>query len=77
MVNGCEFHGGCAVTGIEREADGFRLHTTGGDFLARRVINAAGTHADAVNAFVAAPYFRIQPSKGQYYLLDKSCTDCP
>ena len=72
VVNGCEFHGGCAVTGIEREADGFRLHTTGGDFLARRVINAAGTHADAVNAFVAAPYFRIQPSKGQYYLLDKS-----
>lgn len=71
-VNGCDLRFGCEVTAIDREADGFRLVTAGGVFHARRVVNAAGTHADIIHDLVAAPAFTIRPSRGEYYLLDKS-----
>ncbi|MCI9309252.1 MAG: FAD-dependent oxidoreductase, partial [Oscillospiraceae bacterium] len=43
-----------------------------GDYQARRVINAAGLHSEEIHNMVAPPSFHIQPTRGQYYLLDKS-----
>jgi sarcosine oxidase subunit beta len=42
MRRGVELHLNTAVTGIEREREGFVVHTSKGDLRARRVINAAG-----------------------------------
>lgn len=72
VVNGCEFLPCCEVTDIQKNNGEFLLATTRGTLRARRVINAAGGYADRVNAMTSAPYFHIQPNRGQYYLLDKS-----
>ncbi len=70
--NGVSFHRSCRVTAIERAAEGFSIATTGGVFRSRYIINAAGVHAGEVHALVGGRNFSIRPSKGEYYLLDKS-----
>ncbi len=70
--NGVSFHRSCRVTAIERAAEGFFIATTGGVFRSRYIINAAGVHAGEVHALVGGRNFSIRPSKGEYYLLDKS-----
>ncbi len=72
VLNGCDFLPRHEVTGIAREGDTFLLTTTNGRVRARRVVNAAGTHADEINNMIAAPFFHIRPNRGQYYLLDKA-----
>lgn len=73
VVNGCEFLPEHEVISIRREEGGFRLTTAAGQELwSRFVVNAAGTHGDRVNDLIAPHTFDIRPSKGQYYLLDKS-----
>ena len=39
---------------------------------ARYIVNAAGIRADAVHDMAAPHRFTIQPTRGEYYLLDKS-----
>ena len=70
--NGARINLECAVTGVEKTSAGYRLRTTSGDFEARYVINAAGLYSDEIHNMAAEPAFTILPSKGQYYLLDKS-----
>ena len=70
--NGTQLHLETAVTGLEREEAGWLVHTSGGDFRARYVINAAGVFAQQVHQMAAPQSFVIRPSRGQYYLLDKS-----
>ena len=72
VVNGVDFLPFCGVTAIERQDGGFLLTTTRGTIRARRIVNAAGAHADEVNNLIAPPRLHIRPNKGQYYLLDKS-----
>ena len=72
VENGVELHLETAVTGAEKISGGWRLHTAKGDFEARAVVNAAGVEADLVAAMAGEPGFTTIPSRGEYYLLDKS-----
>ena len=70
--NGAQLHLETQVTGMEKLDEGWLVHTDQGDFTARYVINAAGVSADAVHDLALPHDFSIQPSRGEYYLLDKS-----
>ena len=51
---------------------GWTVHTDRGELQARFVVNAAGVEADAIHDMAAPHDFTITPSRGEYYLLDKS-----
>ena len=70
--NGVELHLSSPVTGIQKTASGWALTTPSGVVEARYVVNAAGIRADAVHDMAAPHQFTIQPTRGEYYLLDKS-----
>ena len=72
VKNGAELYLGTAVIGLVRESGGWTVRTDQGKFRARFVVNAAGVNAAAVHDMAAPHAFEIQPSRGQYYLLDKS-----
>ena len=72
VVNGAHLKLEHAVTGLERMEQGWRVHTTQGDVEGRFVLNAAGLGAQAVHEMAAPRDFVLRPSRGQYYLLDKS-----
>ncbi len=72
VKNGVELHLNTAVTGLEPAEEGWTVHTNRGEFQARFVVNAAGVDAAAVHDMAATHAFDIKPSRGQYYLLDKS-----
>lgn len=72
VVNGAQLKRNAKVTAIDKTEGGWKLHTTAGDFEAKFVINAAGVFSDVIHNMVAEPTFTIKPSRGQYYLLDKS-----
>ncbi len=71
-TNGVEFRLEAPVTAIEKTADGFKLTAGGKTVETKYVINAAGVEADVIHDMVLPHTFDIQPSKGAYYLLDKS-----
>mgnify|MGYP000821724493 CR=1 FL=1 len=71
--NGVELRRNCRVEDAEAMADGgYRLTTTQGTVEARYVINAAGIWAEKVHCMVEPASFHITPTRGEYYLLDKS-----
>ena len=70
--NGADLHLETQVTGIEKQAGSWLVHTNQGDFQARYLVNAAGVFSDAVHDMAAPHAFSIRPSRGEYYLLDKS-----
>ena len=69
---GVELRRDCPVTGIEDTGAGFVLHTPTGDVAARFVLNAAGVDADRVHEMLEPNDWHTLPSRGEYYLLDKS-----
>jgi glycerol-3-phosphate dehydrogenase len=70
--NGAALFLNSPVTKITDE-DGFYRVEAGEHVLETKfIVNAAGTFADKINDMAAAPFFRIVPVKGEYYLLDKS-----
>ena len=69
---GVELRRDCPVTGIEDTGAGFVLHTPTGDVAARFVLNAAGVDADRVHEMLEPNDWQTLPSRGEYYLLDKS-----
>ena len=69
---GVELRRDCPVTGIEDTGAGFVLHTPAGDVAARFVLNAAGVDADRVHEMLEPNDWHTLPSRGEYYLLDKS-----
>ncbi len=83
--NGVEFHLGTEVTAIERQTEGYLVHTNQGDFGGRIIVNAAGVYADAIHNMIAADTvggtadtiknvtntMRITARRGEYCLLDK------
>lgn len=75
VLNGAKLYLNCPVTAIDTVSSGFLLHTPQGDFETKAVINAAGTHADIIHDMAAPHRFTVHPSRGQYYLLDKSAGD--
>lgn len=72
LRGGVELRRDCPVTGIEDTGAGFVLHTPTGDVTARFVLNAAGVDADRVHEMLEPNDWQTLPSRGEYYLLDKS-----
>ena len=70
--NGVELRRNCKVTDAEAIEGGYRLTVPGGTVETRCVINAAGIWADKVHSMVEPANFHIIPTRGEYYLLDKS-----
>lgn len=62
------------VTGIRKTSDFFEIEINGGEsqVKAKRIVNAAGIHADEIMEMAGEKEFTILPRKGQYYVLDKN-----
>jgi glycerol-3-phosphate dehydrogenase len=70
--NGVEFFLGSEVTNIEKTMGGFEITAGGKKYESAYVINAAGVYSDKIANMVGEYDFTVSPSKGQYYLLDKT-----
>jgi L-2-hydroxyglutarate oxidase LhgO len=67
---GGEVRTNARVLGARPEGAHLRLLTSAGDFLARRVVSAAGLHADRVASRLGSkPSVQIVPFRGEYYRL--------
>ena len=72
VTNGAELRLEAEVKSIAKTDAGFAI-TAGEDTIeAKYVINCAGAEADVIHDMVLPHAFEILPSKGAYYLLDKS-----
>ncbi|MBR3149449.1 MAG: NAD(P)/FAD-dependent oxidoreductase [Eubacterium sp.] len=69
--NGAEMLLNTKVEDIISDNGVYKLVTDNGEIEARYVINAAGVYSDDIHNIVAEPTFKIMPSAGEYYLLDK------
>lgn len=76
VQNGARLELEAPVTAVRAVRGGWRLFTPKREFEARFVLNAAGVNAPAVHALAAPPAFEGRPSRGQYWLLDKSEGNC-
>lgn len=72
VENGVEVKLNTEVKNIEKTDTGYSIETNQGVIDAVCVCNAAGVFADEVNEMVNDATFKIEPNKGEYYLLDKS-----
>ena len=70
--NGVELKLNTEVTGLERTEAGMLLHTTTGDYESRFVVNCTGGHGHEIADMVGGAEWKAKPSRGEYYLLDKS-----
>lgn len=70
--NGVEFFLDSEVTNIEKVNGAFTVTAGGKLYDTKYIINAAGLYSDKIAELVGAKDFEIRPSKGQYYLLDKT-----
>ena len=70
--NGVRLQRSAEVLSISRIDAGWRIVTNRGEAEAGFVINAAGIDAGKVHGMAVRPDFSIYPSRGEYYLLDKS-----
>ncbi len=70
--NGVQFLFDCPVTGMELANDGTigKVITPKGEIEAKYVINAAGLYCDDIAKMVGECDFKVNPRRGQFYLLD-------
>ncbi|QZY55015.1 NAD(P)/FAD-dependent oxidoreductase [Crassaminicella profunda] len=73
--NGAQIKLETEVLGIEKNEEGYVIHTNNGDVKAKYVFNCAGVYAQEINEMVASRSFSIHPRRGQYNILDKSTGD--
>jgi glycerol-3-phosphate dehydrogenase len=70
--NGVQFFFRTEVQTIERRLNGgYAVHTRGGSFQTKTVINAAGVYADVFHNQICERKIKITPRKGEYCLFDK------
>lgn len=72
VKNGAELFLNNRVTSISKEEDIFTVTTNKSEYKCKYIINAAGVYADKVHELIGKKEFTITPTRGQYYLLDKS-----
>lgn len=70
--NGGEIRLETCVSGLNSSTSGIRVQTNRGDINARFVVNAAGLFSDEIHNMADRPDFKILPSRGEYYLLEKN-----
>jgi len=70
--NGVEFRFQTEVVSLEREENGWLIHTDGETVEAKAVVNAAGVHADEIHNQVCENKLEITARRGEYMLLDKA-----
>jgi glycerol-3-phosphate dehydrogenase len=72
--NGVVFKLNTEVVGIEKIGDGsgYSVKTSRGEIKTKMIVNAAGLWADKVHGLLKPCDFKITPSRGQYYLFDKT-----
>ena len=70
--NGTDFLFDFEVDKIEKTENGFEVSSKGRKVETKYVVNAAGLYSDKIAKLIGAGDFEIKPSKGQYYLLDKT-----
>lgn len=74
--NGADFLLGTKVTGIITENGRVvGAKTSSGEIRATYIINAAGLYCDEIAAMVGKADYKVNPRKGQFYILDKN-TSC-
>jgi len=72
MDNGVTLKLNFEVDAIERNNTGYSIKSQEQVVVAKTVINAAGVYADHIYNMVTTSHFKINPRRGQYYLLDKT-----
>ena len=72
VMNGASFLLGTEVTGMRVAAGAVAaVQTTKGEIRARYVVNAAGLHCDDIAAMVNHADYKVNPRKGQFFILDR------
>ena len=69
--NGAVIRFDCRVDAIEKISGGFQVSCGDEIIKAKHIVNAAGLYADIINEMINPPSFKIKPSRGEYFLLDK------
>lgn len=70
ITNGVELKLNHPVTSIETKEDHYIVHSNNESYETKYVINCAGIFADKINEMVNEPTFKMNPRKGEYYVLD-------
>lgn len=68
--NGVELSLSTEVKGIKRVGDHFAINTNKGEIESKVVINAAGLYSDEIAKMIEPIEWKINPRKGEYYVLD-------
>ena len=71
VMNGAEYLLNFNVESIKREDGVYKISSHGNSVTAKYVINAAGIFTDKIHDMVSESTFKINPRRGQYFLLDK------
>ncbi len=72
IKNGADVHCRAKVVGISFGDGRYTVDTTKGTFTAKYIFNAAGIFADDVHNLLEKVDWYTKPSKGEYFLMDKS-----
>ena len=72
--NGVDFVFDSPVSAISRFDSGFVVSTPSGEYTCSVVVNAAGCHSDELHNMVSSTKLHITPRRGDYMLLDRSCS---
>ena len=75
VCNGVTLKLRTAVTGLEAREGSVVVRTTSGDYESRFVVNCAGGWGHEICAMTGEREWEARPSRGEYYLLDKSSGD--
>ena len=70
--NGVELRLRSEVTGLEDKGGHVLVHTKSGDYETKVIVNCAGGWGGDICAMTGETEWEAQPSRGEYYLLDKS-----
>jgi len=71
--NGVNIKLNSEVINIEKLADKYKVMTNESEYVSKVVINCGGVFSDTINNMVNPNSFKINPRRGQYYVLDKEC----